>query len=132
MGHGFGREPFNVSKETSFCQTGGVTQEEREIYNFLKATPEAFYSVREIGRRVGGKERRRIAPEWVVEPLNRMVRSGILETDNTGHYRLKPRPEVQAKGRKWVSPHIAKLLKRGPSDFSQVVTTEIAETEEDL
>lgn len=108
-----------------------MTQEEREIYNFLQATPQNYYSVREISRRTGEKELRRVAPEWAVEHLKRMVRGGILETDGSGHYRMKQRASIKAEGRKWVSPHIAKLLNSSSNDFSGVATTEIAETEEE-
>ena len=127
--HGFG---FNVSTEAGFCHAAVVTHQEREIYNFLRAAPEVFYSVREIGRRTGGKAVRRNSPDWVAEHLCRMVRGGILETDNGGHYRLKQKSSIKADGRKWVSPHIAKLLKNSSNDFSKNVTIEIAENEADL
>lgn len=109
-----------------------MTQEEREIYNYLKTAPEVYHSAREIGRRTGDKDIRRMMPDWVVEHLRRMVRGGLLETDDSGHYRLKQRPKINAEGRKWVSPHIAKLLKNSSNDYSHVATTEITDLEEEF
>jgi hypothetical protein len=39
-----------------------------------------------------------------------MTERGILETNATGHYRLKPIPKKN-KSKRWVSPDIAKILK---------------------
>ncbi|MCX6895069.1 MAG: hypothetical protein NTZ16_06130 [Verrucomicrobia bacterium] len=104
-----------------------MTQEERDICRFMKATPEVYYSAREIARCAGRRDMRHQPPDWIIEHLQRLVRRGVMETDNTGHYRLKVQPAIQADGRKWVSPHIANLLKKSTTDFSGVATTEITE-----
>lgn len=107
-----------------------MTTEERKIHDLLKVTPNVFYSTREIIRRVLGKGARPEAVDLVMTTLKRMVRLGILEKDSTGHYRVKPKPKIEAGGRRWVSPEIAKLLRQSNSDFSESATIEIADPDE--
>ena len=105
-----------------------MTWEEREIINYLKSAPKVFFSAREIARRAAGKRVYAETPHWARPFLPRLVEKGLIETDPAGHFRLKDKPkELKAKGRKWVSPHIARLLKKGEKDFSGVVTLEISE-----
>jgi hypothetical protein len=84
--------------------------DEREIYQFLKSRGLEFVHTREICRRAAGKHRFNEDPEWAKPVLVRMAERGILETNATGHYRLKPVPKKN-KGKRWVSPDIAKILK---------------------
>jgi hypothetical protein len=84
--------------------------DEREIYQFLKSRGLEFVHTREICRRAAGKHRFSEDPEWAKPVLVRMAERGILETNATGHYRLKPVPKKN-KSKRWVSPDIAKILK---------------------
>jgi len=84
--------------------------DEREIYQFLKSWGTEFVHTREICRRAGGKRRFAENPEWAKPVLLRMTERGILESNATGHFRLKPIPKKN-KGKRWVSPDIAKILK---------------------
>ena len=86
--------------------------DEREIYMFLKSRELEFVHTREICRRAAGKHRFHEDPEWAKPVLVRMAERGILETNATGHYRLKPVPKKN-KSKRWVSPDIAKILKDG-------------------
>ena len=87
-----------------------MDSDEREIYQFLKSREAEFVHLREICRRAAGKRRFYESPEWAKPVLIRMTERGILETNATGHYRLKPLPKKN-KGKRWVSPDIAKILK---------------------
>lgn len=100
--------------------------EEREIYYYLKGWKDQFISSREICRRAGGKRRYQREPEWAKSVLTRMVERGILEVDGGGHYRIKPFDESLGakKRRKWVSPHIAKILKESGKDFTEIVMSD--------
>ena len=100
--------------------------DEREIFHFLKQYKHEYLSSREVCRRAGGKRRFRNEPEWAVPGLLRMVERGILETDPSGHYRIKPPPN-DGKKKKWVSPHIARILKSSGKNFDGVI--EIDENE---
>lgn len=98
--------------------------DEKQICNYLKAFPKQFISAREISRRAGGKWRYREEPEWAALPLTRLTDRGILESDATGHYCLRPRKEKDKKKQKWVSPQIQKLLEKSGKDFSGVINVE--------
>jgi hypothetical protein len=84
--------------------------DERDIYQFLKSWGKEFVGVREICRRAGGKRRYHEDPEWAKSVLVRMEERGVVESDATAHYRIKPIPKKK-KGRRWISPDIAKILK---------------------
>lgn len=85
--------------------------DEREIYQYLKSYGNQFIAAREICRRAGGRRRYNDDPEWAKPVLLRMVERGILESDSTGHFRIKPIPKNKDKDKRWVSPDIAKTLK---------------------
>ena len=97
--------------------------DEREIYYYLKSWRSEFLSSREICRRAGGKKRFQAEPDWAKPVLLRMMEKGILETDASGYYRLKP---VQKKDKrtKWVSPHIARILQESGKDFSGTIAVD--------
>jgi len=93
--------------------------EERELCLYLKGWPGQFVSVAEITRRAGGKRRGRQEPNWAAPVLSRLVEKGILESDATGHYRLIRRAKKETKKR-WVSPHIQKILEKSGKSFEGV------------
>lgn len=107
-----------------------MTADEFYIYNYLKQTPLLFISGRDIARRAAGKRRFREAPDWAKPALRRMVNKEILESDGTGSYRIKPKKEVEADGRRWVSPAMARILKRSDKSFGDSVTIEIEDEPE--
>lgn len=96
--------------------------DEREIYYYLKSQGREFIPAREICRRVGGKRRVRYSPDWARPVLTRMVERGILESNEEDHYRIKPMPKQDTKGKRWASPEMAKLLKASGKAFDNVVT----------
>jgi hypothetical protein len=104
-----------------------MTSEERDIYHYMKAAPRAFFSAREIARRAAGKKTFHESPDWAKTVLPVMVEKGYLETDDRGRFCLKRKGEVEAKGRTWVAPNIAKILKQSGKDFSGNVTVELGE-----
>ena len=105
-----------------------MTFKEREIVYYLKASPQAFFSAREIARRAAGKKTYQESPNWVKAVLPRMVEKGMLGMDSAGHFRIKRADQkVEAKGRKWVSPQIARILKQSGKDFSEKATVELDE-----
>ncbi len=98
--------------------------DEREIYYYLKSQKRSFVPSRDIARRVGGKRRVRYNPDWAAPVLFRMVERGILERNESDSYRIKPMPKPETKGKHWVSPQVAKLLKESGKEFENVVTSE--------
>jgi hypothetical protein len=92
--------------------------DEREIHCYLKGWRGQFLSPREIRRRAAGKKRFQESPDWAKPILLRMVDKGILETDESGYFHLKP-IQKRDKRQKWVSPNIARILRESGKDFSQ-------------
>jgi hypothetical protein len=90
--------------------------DEREICLYLKGLPGQFVSYGEIARRAAGKRRYRQDPNWASTVLTRMVEKGTLESDSTGHYRLKV-VQKRKTAKRWVSPHIRKILEQGGKTF---------------
>jgi hypothetical protein len=103
--------------------------DEREICMYLKGFLGQFVSYAEISRRAGGKQRFRQEPEWATPVLARMVERGIIESDSTGHYKLKSRPRKDRTTR-FVSPQIRKILEGSGKNFEGVF--EIETDEEDF
>jgi len=83
--------------------------DEREIYQFLKSWGNQFIAAREICRRAGGKRQFHEEPEWAKPVLLRMVERGILESNSTGHFRIKRLPR-KSGDKHGISPDIAKIL----------------------
>ena len=83
--------------------------DEREIYQFLKSWGGQFVAAREICRRAGGKRRSQEEPEWAKPVLLRMVGRGVLESNSTGHFRIK-RLSKKRGDKHLISPDIAKIL----------------------
>ena len=66
-----------------------MTYEELAIMNFLKGSPDAFLSRREIAR----KALKRIVfeenPHWADAPLASLVDQDLVAQDESGHYKIK-------------------------------------------
>ena len=89
------------------------------ICEFLKMWPGQFVSRREICRRAGGKWRFQEDENWAVPVLHRMVVDGIVESDDSGHFRLMPKESADAsnKPRLWLSPGLRRIFKESGRDF---------------
>ena len=83
--------------------------DEREIYQFLKSWGSQFIGSREICRRAGSKQHFQEEPEWAKPVLLRMVGRGVLESNSTGHFRIK-RLSKKRGDKHLISPDIAKIL----------------------
>jgi hypothetical protein len=82
--------------------------DEREIFEFLKTRSSDFTNAMEICRRAGNKKKFHDDPNWAKPVLQRMEERNILESDQSGRFRIKP---VSRKHKKqWVAPDIAKIL----------------------
>src|SRR5215831_19037053 len=100
--------------------------DERDICIYLKSWPGQFVSGREISRRAGGKRRYREDPNWAAPALSRLVERQFVESDTTGHFRLrrKARMQQQQQQGRWVSPEIRTILQRSGKDFGQIIEIE--------
>jgi hypothetical protein len=100
--------------------------DERSICLYLKSCPGQFIAAREISRRAGGKRRAHYEPNWAAAVLSRLVERGLIESDSTGHYRL--RPPVRKKNQRFLAPNIRRILEQKGGQFEQVL--EIPEEDE--
>lgn len=99
------------------------------ISQFLKQSPQEFVSRKEICRRAGGKWRFREDEYWAVPVLNRMREEGIVESDDTGHFRLvQQKKDSGNKQRVWMSPAIRSMLKSSGQSFGTIDLDEEPET----
>src|SRR5260221_4728743 len=91
--------------------------DERDICLYLRAFPGEFVSFKDISRRAAGKRRYRNEPAWATPVLPRMVEKGLIESDSTGHYRLKIRAEKEKAQGRWVSPQIRRILEKSGKEL---------------
>jgi len=96
--------------------------DEREVYLFLQGQTQ-FVPATSICRSAGGKQRFRKSPDWAKPVLLRMLERGIVEMDAPDGYRLKPMPKSNVPKR-WVSPHIAAILKKSGGKFDSIMREE--------
>jgi hypothetical protein len=97
-----------------------MQNDEKEIIDYLKRWPNSFVSGKEIARKVGGKERFDRDHGWAIPIFAQMVRLGIIETDQLGHFRLKPEVKKKQPRHEHVSPQILKILKSSGKSFEGV------------
>jgi hypothetical protein len=83
--------------------------DERDIFQFLKTRGTEFVNAMEVCRRAGNKRRFYQDPDWAKPILLRMQERGILDSDISGRYRIKP-VSRKDKHKRWVAPDIAKIL----------------------
>src|SRR5258705_10750608 len=104
------------------------------ICQFLKTWPGQFVSRREICRRAGGKWRYREDENWAVPILQRMVEDGIVESDDTGHFRLMKQASADSSNKQklWLSPAMRTIFKESGRDFGLLDLDKEPETEEQL
>ena len=98
-----------------------MDSDERQICDYLKSWPRHFVSAREVARRAGGKRRFRDEPQWAYNVLTRLLEQGTIETDGLGHYRIKFNELEVKKRKRWVSPHLRRILERSGKDFDDVL-----------
>jgi hypothetical protein len=113
-------------------EKNAMDADQSAICQFLKTWPDQFVARREICRRAGGKWRFQEDEYWAVPVLQRMVEERIVESDDTGHFRLKKHAPSSDKRRLWLSPVIRKILKESKRDFGLLDLDQEPETAEQL
>jgi hypothetical protein len=114
---------------SSLDSTAGLWQffimdaDERDIFHFLKSWGSGYISAKEICRRAAGKRRFNDEPEWAKPVLLRMEERGILESDASGHFRIKPirKSKHRDKDEATISADIAKILQESGVKVEQTI-----------
>ena len=70
-----------------------MTADEFEIVQYLKSSRDAFFARKEIARRVRSREEYEENPHWADAPLSSLLAQGIVEQNNSGHYKLSEKFE---------------------------------------
>jgi hypothetical protein len=70
-----------------------MTSVELEIVQFLKSSRDSFFARKEIARRVRSREEYEENPHWSDAPLGSLVAQGIVEQNDSGHYKLSEKFE---------------------------------------
>ena len=66
-----------------------MTHEEMEIMNFLRSAPDEFVGRREIARKAVKRIIFEENPHWADAPLASLTDQGLVEQDESGHYKVK-------------------------------------------
>ena len=66
-----------------------MTYDEMAVLNFLRGTPTEFLARREIARKALKRTVFEDDPHWADAPLAALVEQGLVEQDDSGHYRIK-------------------------------------------
>lgn len=98
--------------------------EEKDVFRYLRGEGGHFISLNSISRHAGGKHKFRESPNWAKAAVLRMVERGILEVNDSGDYRLKPRPASDSSTRHWASPQIAAMLRKSGKKFDDLLQVE--------
>ncbi|MGC3958336.1 MAG: hypothetical protein QM813_10460 [Verrucomicrobiota bacterium] len=104
------------------------------ICQFLKSWPGQFVSRREICRRAGGKWRYREDEHWAVPVLQRMLEERLVESDDTGHFRLMKHAANDPRNKKriWLSPAYRSILQQSGRNFGTIDLDKEPETAEQM
>jgi len=65
-----------------------MTYEELAIMNFLKGSPESYVARREIARKALKRTIFEENPHWADAPLASLVDQGLVEQNESGHYKM--------------------------------------------
>lgn len=98
-----------------------MDSDERQVFSYLKSWGRQFVAAREVARRAGGKRRFRDEPQWSFPVIARLVEQGLIETDGLGHYRAVQTAADSKKKKRWVSPHLRRILERSGKDFGEAL-----------
>jgi hypothetical protein len=66
-----------------------MSYEELAIVNFLRSNPHGYVARREIARKALRRTVFEENPRWADAPLCSLMDQGLLEQDESGHYRIR-------------------------------------------
>jgi len=67
-----------------------MTTEGLVVLQFMQATPESWYSRKEISRRAVSRKEFEENPQWATSALTGLLNDGVIETNPAGLYRITP------------------------------------------
>jgi hypothetical protein len=76
-----------------------MTYLETAVVDFLRVTPTLFVTRREIARKAMGREAFEENQRWIDAPLASLLAKGLIEKDESGHFRIHLGPPPETKRR---------------------------------
>jgi hypothetical protein len=65
-----------------------VSAEQQQVLNFLRSSPDTFFSAPEISKRAGNRKQYEKDPRWAHNCLRYLIDLKLVERDGGGHYKL--------------------------------------------
>jgi len=66
-----------------------LNAEQQQVLNFLRSSPEAWFSGMEVSRRAGTRAQFEEEPRWAVNCLRYLVDMKLVERDSSAHYKFR-------------------------------------------
>jgi hypothetical protein len=74
-----------------------VSAEQQQVLNYLRSSPDAWFSAMEVSRRAGTRSQFEEEPRWAVNCLRYLVDMKLVERNNQGHYKFFDKDAVKPK-----------------------------------
>lgn len=71
-----------------------MTDEQTLVLNFLKCSPESWFSKKEIARRAVKRKVFEENPNWATQPISDLLVTSVIEEDKNGLVRMKGRQKA--------------------------------------
>jgi hypothetical protein len=65
-----------------------VSAEQQQVLNFLRSSPNTFFSGPEISKRAGNRKQYEKDPRWAINCLRYLLDMKLVERDGSGHYKF--------------------------------------------
>ena len=91
---------------------------ENYILRYLKMWPDEFVSEMQIAWQAAGESLFLKEPNWARTVLSRLLQMRLVETDDTGRYRVTDHRTATGGGRKFIAPHLREILEKNGRNMS--------------
>jgi hypothetical protein len=65
-----------------------LNAEQQQVLNFLRCSPESWFSAMEVSRRAGSRKQFEEEPRWAINCLRYLVDMKLVERDSQDHYKF--------------------------------------------
>jgi len=66
-----------------------LNAEQQQVLNFLRSSPETWFSAMEVSRRAGTRKQFEEEPRWGVNCLRYLFDMKLVERDSSAHYKFR-------------------------------------------
>jgi hypothetical protein len=65
-----------------------VSAEQQQVLNFLRTSPDCYFSAMEISRKAGNRKQYEEEPRWAINCLRYLLDMKLVIRDGRGHYKF--------------------------------------------